>query len=37
MNFVDEVLKGKFLTQETKTPLTEIVYDLGMMKNNQFE
>ena len=31
------MLQGKFITQETKVPLLEILYDLGVMRENQFQ
>ena len=38
MIFADEILKGaRFISQETKVPLTEILYDLGTMQVNRFE
>ena len=37
-SFVDDILAkgGRFLTHETKLPLTEILYDLGTMQSNRF-
>jgi len=32
--FVSEILQGKHLAQETKVPLSEILYDLGTMRAN---
>ena len=34
--FVEEICSGKFLTHETKVPLSEILYDLGTMRENKF-
>ena len=40
MAFTEEVLKeagSRFVSQETKVPLTEILYDLGTMRMNRFQ
>ena len=31
------MLNGRFISNETKVPLTEILYDLGTMASNQFD
>ena len=31
------MLQGRFISNETKVPLTEILYDLGTMVANQFD